>query len=181
MRHTQCLDDHPTPIRAMSEPPRAPDEPEDDDENDGRYGKSLGELLADLQFGHWEAILTEWLARFDGWRAYELSEPSVEPDVLMVSEAIMLLVRFPGQSAGDDVALAQALAQLPFYRWRASGFSYRIDTWHPMMESFAQFRLRGPTHTFVSDRPFQPPQVIAHWLLGCVYRARLTRGRLPPA
>jgi hypothetical protein len=141
--------------------------------------RQLRQLLAEHGYWHWIAVLLDWLGRFDGWAAEYLTHPGAGTDFRPYAEAVDILQHWPKERDGDDLALAARLSRLGIYRWRAAGFGNRIDHWHPMVEPFRGFLARGPTHTNVLDRPFQPATVIEHWLLGRVYSARIAAGRGP--
>jgi hypothetical protein len=143
--------------------------------------KTLDQLLADLELAHWSPIITEWLTRFAGWRAAYLDDTSVEPDFQPLAEVIETLAWKHAALRGDDIEMATRLSKLSCYRWRASGWGQRIESWHPMVESFRAFEQRGPTYTSMIDRPFQPPAVIATWLLGTLWASEHPRrGRRNP-
>jgi len=109
----------------------------------------------------WAAVVTNWLARFDGWWPADRSEAR-DPAYAMALEA---LHRTPLRQ--DAPKTARFLARLPFNRWHAVTVSGE-KKWDPLTQSFEEFKaacLPEPIVTFVapdfSDRRLDET---AHWL-----------------
>lgn len=145
--------------------------------------QTLEALLAFHDLSHWQPLLAEWLARFEGWHtAFELyDEP--RPDFEPQSQVMFALANLPQSLNGSDLDFAVLLAGMDFVTWHAARPVPR-EGWDPLSEAFRSFSSRGPAKLWEDDRPFAASTTIRYWLLGRLYaegRAATQPAGSPPA
>ncbi len=136
----------------------------------------LLQLLRPLGFERWYGLLLDLSRRYDGWLADYAMDPDREPDYRPMGEIIQALLKFPKQSAGDDLALALALTECEFVSRTARDEENTALWWNPLAESYRQFTKAHRSDPQWSERSPWPAPVFAQWAL-----SQLPPRSTPPA
>jgi hypothetical protein len=140
-------------------------------------------LLVALQergLAHWYSVVLDFAGRWDGWRAQNEVDETLEPDHLpmqQVIDAVLSLQHLPQATplAADgtlrigtgDIELADALSRIDATLWHSAKTTGYPDHWNPLIQPFIAFRARsGAVQTWADDKTPWPPSLIQVWLLG---------------
>jgi hypothetical protein len=135
-----------------------PSEEEDDPD--------LLQVLESLGFGHWHSLLMEMCSRFDGWIVDYLQAPESSPDYRPLIDIMKALRAFPRDKAGDDLAMAKALAECDFLV-RAARDQWRgLVCWDPFAEPYCAFAQRFPDrYPYWEAHPARGYEQLRGWML----------------
>ena len=118
-----------------------------------------------LGFSHWRSLIDLLSARYAGWLTHFWLDDKFNLDVWPQADVIGVLVHFPKEKAGDDLAFALALSQCDFLvrlaRDEASG-----KPWNALSQSYADFlnEHRQAEPYWGGEAPW-PPEAFARWAL----------------
>jgi hypothetical protein len=126
----------------------------------------LLQVLESLGFGHWHSLLMEMCSRFDGWIVDYLQAPESSPDYRPLVDIMKVLRDFPRDQAGDDLAMAKALAKCDFLVRAARDQWCGFVCWDPFAEPYSVFAQRFPDrYPYWEARPARGHEQLRAWML----------------